>query len=1220
MKYKDLLNFDPITEVIKFDRANKDENYQKSLVKTFVFSKTFKDYLIPLMIRNIDFNSTGEAFGLQVVGNYGTGKSHLMSLISLIAENEDLVDLVNEPKVEKDLKNIAGKFKVLRFELGNTESLWEVVTFHTENYLRDLSINFSFDGHGAMPYYDKIKLMMAEFEEHFPDKGFLIVIDEMLAYLKGRSDANLLNQDLSVLQALGQACDRSKFKFMFGVQEMIYHSPEFQFAAEMLQKVNDRYKDIMITKEDVAFIVKNRLLSKNEHQKQKIKTHLDPFLHLFSDMHGRTQDYIDLFPVHPSYFENFERIRIGKSQREILKTLSNQFSNILEQDVPTDSPGLLTYDRYWEDIQKSQDLMANPDIRRVKELTETIDDKINTHFTGVRASKKIVAQRIVNGCAIKLLQADLQKQNGTNSEHLVDDLCLTDKMADNREFLIDIIDSAAQQIITATSGQYFDQNKNNAEYHLRIEGGINFDQKIIDYAATMTDNQKDEYFFKFLEVNLPLESDTYRTGFKIWEHSINWKSHKTYRNGYIFFGNPNQKSTTHPRQHFYMYFMPIFDASNKKRNHDEDEIYFIFDDLSKEFKEAVTLYGAALSLEVRSDTSQKDNYRQKINELNIKARALFDQQYVQITKVDYQGKELPLSGYSLPGSGSSKEVVFSEVASIVLEDWFANERPNYPKFTQLKGSVTKDNLQTLIKSAMRKIANPEQDDSNGEAILSGLGLWIPGKLDYSNSPYARSIMQMLKEKGEGKVLNRDEIIEFVDNSKDLWLSKDYKIEAELEFVVLAALAAMGEIEITLSSGTSINSTNLHALREIDNQDFFSFTHIKQPKGLNLAALKLLFMSLLGRDLSNHLNDPSTYTHLVTAAKEWADRTVTLQSKVGQGYIFRGVEIVSSNDALKYRRDFSAFAGFCDKIANYTSEAKIKNFAYSTENLNKVLPTKTEVERLEKQIFQLSYLDQDITYLQQCVQYITDPSFKTSITNAINQLAIIVSSDSAAKMNAYKAELKNYKEQYADWYLSMYLKYRISESDNTKKVALLDSEEKLICDILQQADFLSTGQYAQLLNKISKLKPADEKVNKDLILTAPFQDFNPAEYEREETLSIKQLRSEMIDLLELWTENLKDALDDPMVQKKMNLLNKTSQALLSDFKAGNIDLTKQNALQIRNAIMDLHKGLEKLELDFEGMKSTFNRPLTPDETIDTFRNYINRLAEGKERDKIRIILK
>ncbi len=94
---------------------------------------------------------------------------------------------------------------------------------------------------------------------------------------------------------------------------MIYHSPEFQFAADMLQKVNDRYKDIMITKEDVAFIV-NRLLRKDEHQKQKIKSHLDPFLALFTDMHGRTQDYVDLYPVHPTYFENFEKTpELGKA-------------------------------------------------------------------------------------------------------------------------------------------------------------------------------------------------------------------------------------------------------------------------------------------------------------------------------------------------------------------------------------------------------------------------------------------------------------------------------------------------------------------------------------------------------------------------------------------------------------------------------------------------------------------------------------------------------------------------------------------------------------------------------------------------------------------------------------------------------------------------------------------------------------------------------------------
>lgn len=41
--------------------------------------------------------------------------------------------------------------------------------------------------------------MMVEYEEKFPDKGLLIVIDEMLAYLKGRSGSQDLNQDLAVL-------------------------------------------------------------------------------------------------------------------------------------------------------------------------------------------------------------------------------------------------------------------------------------------------------------------------------------------------------------------------------------------------------------------------------------------------------------------------------------------------------------------------------------------------------------------------------------------------------------------------------------------------------------------------------------------------------------------------------------------------------------------------------------------------------------------------------------------------------------------------------------------------------------------------------------------------------------------------------------------------------------------------------------------------------------
>lgn len=1218
MKYKDILNFQPITEIVKFSETDK-KDYQEQLISSFVFSNAFRENLLPLMIRNLDFKQGHEAFGLQVVGNYGTGKSHMMSLISLIAENEELLELIKEDKPKEELSKIAGNFKVLRFELGNTESLWEVITYKLETYLNSIGIQFSFEGHGPITYAEKIKLMMAEFEEVYPDKGLMVVIDEMLSYLKGRSTADKLNQDLQVLQALGQACDASRFKFIFGVQELIYHSPEFQFAAETLQKVNDRYKPIMITKEDVAYIVKNRLLQKNEHQKQHIKEHLDEFLHLFTDMHARTEDYIDLFPVHPTYFENFERIRIGKSQREILKTLSKQFEKLMEKDIPLDNPGLLTYDRYWDDITRNQDLMAIPDVRKIKQVTDTINDKIDSYFTGARTNKKLIAKRIGNACAIKILQHELDKQNGTNVEEMVDDLCLTDNLADEREFLIDIMGSTAKQIITATSGQYFDQDVNNGEFHLRIEGGINFDQKIKDYAASMNEDQKDEYFFRFQENNLPMENSTYRTGFKIWEHTLEWKSHKTFREGYIFFGNPNERTTTEPIQHFYMYFMPIFDDSRKKRNHKIDEVYFIMNDLSIEFKEAVTLYGAAIALEARADSSQKPIYKQKINELNKKARDIFNEEYLRITKVDYRGNERPLNGYQLPGSGATKEQIFSDVASQVLAGWFEEELPEYPDFSQLKMPITKDNYLKMIKQALGKINAPSQANRDGEGMLAGLGLWVPGSLDYKHSPYARSILNMLEERG-GKVINRDEILECRHAPSQLWISIDFKIEAELEFLVLATLAALGEIEISFNSGLNINSTNLQELLTLSPDEYFNFSSIRPPKGVNEAALREMFVGILGRDLSRQLKDPATYTGLAEAASKWAGKTQTILHSIKGGISFSGVTLISEEEARKYENNFLAFSRYCDKLATYTSEARIKNFPYSVEEVKKQMQVKPEIEKIEQQLKEKDELKEILNYLQQAKNYIADEDLRSRFSKAINELPEILASGDANKIKAHKHHLETLRKEYANYYQHFYFKYRISEADDTKKKSLLDSEEKYICDELQSAEFLPTAEYLAWKEDLNRLKAADPEVNLKLILTAPFQDFNPLEYIDKEPKSIDELKSQLKEISVHFQEMLRETLEDPMVNKNMSLLKDDERDLLQDFKQEKTDLKKSNVRSIKSAIAQLQKGLNKVELSPESLKATFNKPLKPDEAIEAFKEYIEEVSRGKVRDSIRIILK
>ena len=411
MKYKDILNFEPITEIIQFDKLDKRQ-YQLDVLHNFVYPDYFLGTIFPQIVTNLKFEGK-DKYGLQVVGNYGTGKSHLMSLILLVSEDASNLAELRNNKAREILAPIAGKFMTHRFEMQTTKDLWSVVTFQIQRFLDDNNINYHFDPDSLKNYDEQLDEMMSAFEEKNPDKGFLLVIDEMLHYLEGQAEKGTLAHCLPVLQALGQQCSRGHFRFMFGVQEMIYHSQKFAFAGQLLLQGKDRYRDLTIRREDVSFVVENRLLGKTDEQKNLVREHLKQFIHLFPDMHAHLQDYVDLFPVHLSYFDNFQKIRQGQSQRQVLKTISQQFEQIKDKDIPTDNPGLITYDQYWETIMNTAALMSIPDIKTVADTVATVYDKIEANFEGVRAKQIPLAKRIANATAIKILQGNLNKAKGT---------------------------------------------------------------------------------------------------------------------------------------------------------------------------------------------------------------------------------------------------------------------------------------------------------------------------------------------------------------------------------------------------------------------------------------------------------------------------------------------------------------------------------------------------------------------------------------------------------------------------------------------------------------------------------------------------------------------------------------------------------------------------------------------------------------------------------------
>lgn len=1220
MKYKDLIQFEPISEVVKFARLG-EQDYRKALIKNFVFSKDYENVIIPELCRNLDYTSSEDTYGLQIVGNYGTGKSHLMSLFSIIAEDADYLPLVQNEKARQVLSNIAGKYKIIRFELGSNDEFWNLVGYQIDQQFEEWGIPYSIlnDNKPDM-YSNKLDRMMAYFDQKFPDKGLMIVIDEMLSYLKGRSGSDQLNRDLAVLQALGQVSDHSKFSIVFGAQELIYSAPEFRFAAEMLNRVADRYRQLNITKQDVQFVVEQRLLKKNDDQKNSIRKHLEKFTEFFPDMHANLDEYVNLFPVNPSFFENFQQIKVGKSQREILKTLTTKFEEISEQDVPDKEPGLICYDSYWNDLSKPR-MHVYPDILRVKEIMDTIYQKIDENFTGLRAKKIPLAKRIANACAVKILQEEVVKTNGIKAETLVDDLCFYDSSCFNREWLLDVVKTCADQIVTATVGQYFEKNNGNQEYHLRVEGGVNYEQKIKDFVATMSADNKDSHFFNFLCEYLPIDAEQYRRGFKIFPHRIDWRSHKVMLDGYIFFGNPNERSTTHPEQNFYIYYMPIFNRANLPHGNEPDSIYVHMEKISEEFKQLFELYAAADSLYNSVDSSQKPFYDQYKKKYLGQLKPIFDREFFDKSEIVYQG-----AVQTVHLSGPSKEQAVSDVASQLLEDYFCAKMPDYPKFSLLRASLTPANRAGMLKAARLKIANPLQQNRDGEAVLAGMGLLKDNQLSIDDSIYALSVKQKLDTKGQGQVLNRDEILHrFFESWDNDWRSNDYEIPSDLEFLALAALVALGKIEINFS-GKNINATNLKEIVDMTPEQFYTFSHIRYPKDMNLSLVREILVALTGVDMTQQLDNPATYAELAKQASILASDAVMLESKIGFGISVEDIPLMDATEASSLRHRLKALAGFCDRIQQYNTKVKLSNLPkeWTEDSLKKTFETIPEIRKTRELMDFAKDFSERIRYLNQAKQYMISDEMKARVDAALAEVKSIVENmGDTAKVNAYRNRLDALIGDYADWYVAEYNRLHITNIQDSEKRTILNSNENKICEKLIRADnnhgyFPQGSQYKDWTKRISSLNAGS--IARESVLRTPYMGFNPVQFQGKELPELSDLEREVKEIHSNLDDSLHTILKSPELLKNEAGLDDSEAALLRRFNSNAEPLTVENAERLFEIVVKLHRGIYPLNITAHDLRNIFNRPMMPDEMIKAFRQYVNLISKDYDPTTVRIFFK
>ena len=134
-------------------------------------------------------------------------------------------------------------------------SLRDILVAEMEAHLDGLGVGYRFPSTDQVSGNKRaFEDMMSAFHERYPNQGFLLVVDELLDYLRTRKDQELI-LDLNFLREIGEVCKNLRFRFIAGVQEAIFDSARFAYVADSIRRVKDRFEQVLIARRDVQFVV-----------------------------------------------------------------------------------------------------------------------------------------------------------------------------------------------------------------------------------------------------------------------------------------------------------------------------------------------------------------------------------------------------------------------------------------------------------------------------------------------------------------------------------------------------------------------------------------------------------------------------------------------------------------------------------------------------------------------------------------------------------------------------------------------------------------------------------------------------------------------------------------------------------------------------------------------------------------------------------------------------
>ena len=1256
MLYRDLVQFIPIETIIQLRDAEK-ESAAKNLVQTYVISDTMANKLVDMAFPQLQFERPQDNKGILIVGNYGTGKSHLMAVLSAVAERSELREQLTNAKVKEAAKTFAGKFKVVRVEIGSvTRGLREILLDELQAALSSWGISIVFPPADQVTNNKTIIIQaVAAFQEKYPGMGILLVVDELLDYLRAREQRALI-LDLGFVRELGEVAASCPFRFMGGLQETLFENPRFSFVAEQLRRVKDRFEQINIAREDITYVVSQRLLKKTDGQKAQIADYLRKFAPLYKSMAERMDEFVDLFPIHPVYVEIFESLAIAE-KRQVLKTFSMAIRSVLDLEVPQDQPGLISYDHYWRLIQDDPSLRSIDDIARVIEKSNILEGLIQNAYT--RPNLKDMAIRIIRALSVqRLTTSDVFIPLGVTAEGLRDGLCLYQRLPaemETADFLLDQVQVALKEMMKTVQGQFLSYNPENGQYYLDLKKAVDFDQKIQERGQFMDKSDLNSYFYNALRQALNLSDTTYLTGYSIWFYELPWADHKVTRPGYLFFGPPDERTTAQPPRDFYLYFLPPFMGRSWNDEKLPDETIFYLAGLDDDFETKIRLYAGARAM-ANESTEYRVEYGNKAETYFRGLMRWLQEHVIEKLHIVYQGVDEPIQ-IVLTRMRSTASLNLEELIRLVASHLFGPEfedrYPEYPKFQRLSQPVTEAARANSAMEALRRLCG--RTSNLGSGVLEGLGI-LDGlsNIRPDASPYAGHFLKILNDKPEGQVVNRGEVIEIVAGGlqpveKDL----SYKLEPEWVAVILLALVYNGNIVLSLDGREELDASTLERALTRAMTDLVNFRFYKRPRSLPINLWTMIFEGLgLQAGLVRDENTRETaVTELQRLVHSELEQVVLLQSKLERGAQLWNTPVfsdcitfvvdegtVSGSDAPDFALSVTdllpglrGYKQFLEELSKYTTVGKLRNLRYTPGQIQESLDYRAIVQRASQLLEAINQLQAHTTYLAEAQANLPEDQPWTQHARQVQKQTLdsirrFGKGTESFDQQAALRELTGLKQDYIAVYSDLHRKYVLTAGGDDLRQRLYHDARFESLRALSGIDLLARGgdfeTWKQQLTGLLSCREFHEGAIADSP-TCPFCHLRPAQHQgaANSDAMVRLLDGRLGELLKNWRKALRANLNSDTAQHSLEAMSPAERKPIEEFLKQSDEAESLPQNFVAAAIQAL-RGIQAVTIPVDALLQalkTGGLPCTREELQNRFKQFLDQQMRGHDAANTRLTL-